>query len=44
MFYVVTVTYELLVFRWDRETYTDRSIEDLKERYYGVTNTLSKVI
>ncbi|XP_046361590.1 DNA methyltransferase 1-associated protein 1-like isoform X1 [Haliotis rufescens] len=29
--------------RWDREKYRDRSVEDLKERYYNVCNTLSKV-
>ena len=29
--------------RWDRETYPDRSVEDLKERYYSIANTLAKV-
>uniref|UniRef100_A0A0B6ZHQ5 DNA methyltransferase 1-associated protein 1 n=1 Tax=Arion vulgaris TaxID=1028688 RepID=A0A0B6ZHQ5_9EUPU len=29
--------------RWDREKYKDRSVEDLKERYYNICNTLSKV-
>lgn len=30
--------------RWDRKAYRDRSIEDLKERYYNVCAILSKVI
>ncbi|KAG6456647.1 DNA methyltransferase 1-associated protein 1 [Manduca sexta] len=29
--------------RWDRAAFRDRSIEDLKERYYGICATLSKV-
>ncbi|BFZ19518.1 hypothetical protein BsWGS_22557 [Bradybaena similaris] len=29
--------------RWDRERYKDRSVEDLKERYYFICNTLAKV-
>ena len=29
--------------RWDRERYKDYSIEDLKERYYNICNTLAKV-
>ena len=29
--------------RWDREKYSNRSVEDLKERYYNICNTLTKV-
>lgn len=29
--------------RWDREKYPNRSVEDLKERYYNICNTLVKV-
>ncbi|XP_059163538.1 DNA methyltransferase 1-associated protein 1-like isoform X2 [Physella acuta] len=29
--------------RWDREKYKDHSVEDLKERYYNICNTLAKV-
>ena len=29
--------------RWDRQRFTNRSVEDLKERYYGICNTLTKV-
>ncbi|KAK3590712.1 hypothetical protein CHS0354_012286 [Potamilus streckersoni] len=29
--------------RWDREKYPNRSVEDLKERYYNICNTLTKV-
>ncbi|XP_045160572.2 DNA methyltransferase 1-associated protein 1-like isoform X1 [Mercenaria mercenaria] len=29
--------------RWDREKYADRSVEDLKERYYNICNKLVKV-
>lgn len=29
--------------RWDREKYCSRSVEDLKERYYGICNSLTKV-
>ncbi|XP_064626740.1 DNA methyltransferase 1-associated protein 1-like isoform X2 [Lineus longissimus] len=29
--------------RWDRDRYPNRSIEDLKERYYAISNTLAKV-
>lgn len=29
--------------RWDRQRYKQRSLEDLKERYYSVCNTLTKV-
>nr|XP_021201341.2 DNA methyltransferase 1-associated protein 1 [Helicoverpa armigera] len=29
--------------RWDRAAFRDRSVEDLKERYYGICTTLSKV-
>lgn len=29
--------------RWDRETFTARSVEDLKERYYGVVEKLERV-
>ncbi|KAJ0175698.1 hypothetical protein K1T71_008857 [Dendrolimus kikuchii] len=29
--------------RWDRAAFRDRSVEDLKERYYGICATLSKV-
>ncbi|KAK6179185.1 hypothetical protein SNE40_011603 [Patella caerulea] len=29
--------------KWDREKYKERSVEDLKERYYNVCNTLKKV-
>lgn len=29
--------------RWDREKYRDLSVEDLKERYYNVCNSLAKV-
>ncbi|XP_041357054.1 DNA methyltransferase 1-associated protein 1-like [Gigantopelta aegis] len=29
--------------RWNKEKYRDRSIEDLKERYYNVCNILAKV-
>ena len=26
--------------RWDRETFTERSVEDLKERYYNIVERL----
>ncbi|XP_055890683.1 DNA methyltransferase 1-associated protein 1-like isoform X1 [Biomphalaria glabrata] len=29
--------------RWDREKYKEHSVEDLKERYYNICNTLAKV-
>lgn len=29
--------------RWDRAAFRDRSVEDLKERYYGICAILSKV-
>jgi DNA methyltransferase 1-associated protein 1 len=29
--------------RWDRDRYPNRSIEDLKERYYNICNILAKV-
>ena len=29
--------------RWDKEKYKTRSVEDLKERYYNICNTLAKV-
>lgn len=29
--------------RWDTAKFPDRSIEDLKERYYSVCSTLTKV-
>ncbi|KAL5021544.1 hypothetical protein ScPMuIL_000699 [Solemya velum] len=29
--------------RWDKEKYPNRSVEDLKERYYGICNILTKV-
>lgn len=29
--------------RWDRQRFRQRSVEDLKERYYNVCNTLTKV-
>lgn len=29
--------------RWDRAAFQNRSVEDLKERYYGICATLSKV-
>ena len=29
--------------RWDREKYANRSVEDLKERYYNICNKLLKV-
>ncbi|KAK7100846.1 hypothetical protein V1264_023716 [Littorina saxatilis] len=29
--------------RWDKQRYRQRSVEDLKERYYSVCNTLTKV-
>ena len=29
--------------RWDRAAFRDRSVEDLKERYYSICATLSKV-
>lgn len=29
--------------RWDKQRYKQRSVEDLKERYYSVCNTLTKV-
>ncbi|GIY88461.1 DNA methyltransferase 1-associated protein 1 [Caerostris darwini] len=29
--------------RWDRSQFTNRSIEDLKERYYNICNILAKV-
>lgn len=29
--------------RWDKAAFRDRSIEDLKERYYNICATLSKV-
>ncbi|XP_033737104.1 DNA methyltransferase 1-associated protein 1-like isoform X1 [Pecten maximus] len=29
--------------RWDREKFHNRSVEDLKERYYGICNNLTKV-
>lgn len=30
--------------RYDRETYKNRDVEDLKDRYYFITNTLKRVI
>jgi len=30
--------------RWDRERFSDRSVEDLKERYYNVLTTYNKVM
>lgn len=30
--------------RWDKQRYRQRSVEDLKERYYSVCNTLTKVL
>ena len=30
--------------RWDRERFSNRSVEDLKERYYNICNILAKVI
>ncbi|XP_074642063.1 DNA methyltransferase 1-associated protein 1-like [Tubulanus polymorphus] len=29
--------------RWDREKFSERSVEDLKERYYGICNILTKL-
>ena len=29
--------------RWDKQRFRQRSVEDLKERYYSVCNTLTKV-
>ncbi|GAB1607151.1 DNA methyltransferase 1-associated protein 1-like [Argonauta hians] len=29
--------------RWDRGSYPNRSVEDIKERYYNICNTLGKV-
>lgn len=29
--------------RWDRQRFPNRSVEDLKERYYVICNTLAKV-
>lgn len=29
--------------RWDRSRFPKRSVEDLKERYYNICNTLTKV-
>ena len=29
--------------RWDRETFTERSVEDLKERYYNIVERLERV-
>ena len=29
--------------RWDRVKFADRSVEDLKSRYYSICNTLNKV-
>ncbi|XP_048757719.2 DNA methyltransferase 1-associated protein 1-like isoform X1 [Ostrea edulis] len=29
--------------RWNRDKFPNRSVEDIKERYYGICNTLSKV-
>ncbi|XP_063408622.1 DNA methyltransferase 1-associated protein 1-like [Mytilus trossulus] len=29
--------------RWDREKYSNRSVEDMKERYYGICGILTKV-
>lgn len=29
--------------RWDRAAFRDRSVEDLKERYYHISATLGKV-
>lgn len=29
--------------RWDRETFTNRTVEDLKERYYKVCGILAKL-
>ena len=31
-------------FRWDKDKYGVRSVEDLKERYYGIANILTKVL
>ena len=30
--------------RWDRDKYPNRSVEDLKERYYSICSKLVKVI
>lgn len=29
--------------KWDRERFPNRSVEDLKERFYSIQNTLAKV-
>ena len=29
--------------RWDKEKFPNRSVEDLKERYYNIVNILTKV-
>ena len=29
--------------RWDKEKFSPRSVEDLKERYYNICNVLTKV-
>ena len=29
--------------RWDRAKFADRSVEDLKSRYYSISSTLKKV-
>lgn len=29
--------------RWNRDKFSNRSIEDLKERYYNIANALQKV-
>nr|QCP57315.1 DNA methyltransferase 1-associated protein 1 [Neoseiulus barkeri] len=29
--------------RWDRQTYQDRDVEDIKDRYYSVCNSLKKI-
>lgn len=30
--------------RWDDERFPNRSVEDLKERYYSISNNLAKVL
>ena len=29
--------------RWNRDKFAERSVEDIKERYYNIANTLLKV-
>jgi hypothetical protein len=31
------------LWRWDRNSYSERSVEDLKERYYSIAEKLERI-